>query len=88
MPVEYAVPIVYTVPVALRPALTNTVITALLQTKPEPSWLSPPGEFYVLGDNRADSCDSRYWGPIRGSSIIGQAILVIWHHNHPDLHGL
>ena len=48
----------------------------------------PPGEFYVLGDNRADSCDSRYWGPIRGSSIIGKAILVIWHDNHPDLHGL
>jgi signal peptidase I len=48
----------------------------------------PPGEFYVLGDNRADSCDSRYWGPIRGSSIIGKAILVIWHDSHPDLHGL
>jgi len=48
----------------------------------------PPGEFYVLGDNRADSCDSRYWGPIRGSSIVGKAILVIWHDSHPDLHGL
>jgi signal peptidase I len=48
----------------------------------------PPGEFYVLGDNRADSCDSRYWGPIQGSSIIGKAVLVIWHDNHPDLHGL
>ena len=48
----------------------------------------PPGEFYVLGDNRADSYDSRYWGPIQGSSIIGKAILVIWHDNHPDLHGL
>lgn len=48
----------------------------------------PPGEFYVLGDNRADSCDSRYWGPIRGSSIVGKVILVIWHDNHPDLHGL
>lgn len=48
----------------------------------------PPGEFYVLGDNRADSCDSRYRGPIRGSSIIGKAVLVIWHDNHPDLHGL
>ena len=48
----------------------------------------PPGEFYVLGDNRAYSCDSRYWGPIQGSSIVGKAILVIWHDNHPDLHGL
>jgi signal peptidase I len=48
----------------------------------------PPGEFYVLGDNRADSCDSRYWGPIRGSSIVGKAILVIWHDCHPVLHGL
>ena len=26
----------------------------------------PPGDFYVLGDNRSDSCDSRYWGPIKG----------------------
>ncbi|HEX6519483.1 MAG TPA: signal peptidase I [Streptosporangiaceae bacterium] len=48
----------------------------------------PSGEFYVLGDNRADSCDSRYWGPIRGSTIIGKAILIIWHDSHPDLHGL
>ena len=45
----------------------------------------PPGEFYVLGDNRADSCDSRYWGPVRGSSITGQAVLLWWHDDHPDL---
>src|SRR5580704_15609084 len=32
----------------------------------------PPGEFYVLGDNRADSCDSRFWGPVTGSSIVGK----------------
>jgi signal peptidase I len=48
----------------------------------------PPGDFYVLGDSRANSCDSRYWGPIQGSSIVGKAIEVIWHDNHPDLHGL
>ena len=48
----------------------------------------PPGEFYVLGDDRADSCDSRYWGPIQGSSIIGKAILVIWHDHRPDFHRL
>jgi signal peptidase I len=44
----------------------------------------PPGEFYVLGDNRADSCDSRYWGPIKGSSIVGHVVLVWWHDDHPD----
>jgi signal peptidase I len=44
----------------------------------------PPGEFYVLGDNRADSCDSRYWGPIEGSSIVGKVVLTFWHNGHPD----
>jgi signal peptidase I len=44
----------------------------------------PPGDFYVLGDNRAISCDSRYWGPITGSSIIGKAVLVWWHDDHPE----
>ncbi|HET9975696.1 MAG TPA: signal peptidase I [Streptosporangiaceae bacterium] len=48
----------------------------------------PPGEFYVLGDNRADSCDSRYWGPIQGSSIVGKAIVIIWHDSHPEFHRL
>jgi signal peptidase I len=46
----------------------------------------PPGEFYLLGDNRAISCDSRYWGPIKGSSIIGKVVLLWWHDGHPDLH--
>jgi signal peptidase I len=44
----------------------------------------PPGEFYVLGDNRADSCDSRYWGPITGASIVGTVILTFWHDGHPE----
>jgi signal peptidase I len=44
----------------------------------------PRGEFYVLGDNRAISCDSRYWGPIKGSSIVGKVVLVWWHDGHPD----
>jgi signal peptidase I len=48
----------------------------------------PPGEFYVLGDNRAISCDSRYWGPVQGSSMVGRAIAVIWHGSHPELRGL
>jgi signal peptidase I len=46
----------------------------------------PPGEFYMMGDNRAISCDSRYWGPIKGSTMIGRVILVWWENGHPDFH--
>ena len=44
----------------------------------------PAGEFYLLGDNRAISCDSRYWGPIKGSTIVGKVILVWWQDSHPE----
>jgi signal peptidase I len=46
----------------------------------------PPGEFYMMGDNRAISCDSRYWGPIKGSSMVGQVVLAWWHNGHPEFH--
>ncbi|MGH3261508.1 MAG: signal peptidase I [Trebonia sp.] len=46
----------------------------------------PRGEFYMLGDNRAISCDSRYWGPIEGSSMVGKVVLVWWHNSHPVFH--
>jgi signal peptidase I len=44
----------------------------------------PRGEFYVMGDNRAISCDSRYWGPVKGSSIVGRVVMLLWRHSRPD----
>jgi signal peptidase I len=38
----------------------------------------PPGEYYMMGDNRPDSEDSRFWGPVRRSWIIGKAFLTYW----------
>lgn len=38
----------------------------------------PTGDVYVMGDNRTESCDSRYWGPIRESTIVGKVDLRIW----------
>ena len=38
----------------------------------------PPGDVYVMGDNRPESCDSRYWGPIRESTIVGKVDMRIW----------
>lgn len=38
----------------------------------------PAGDVFVMGDNRANSCDSRYWGPIPESAIVGKVDLRIW----------
>jgi signal peptidase I len=46
----------------------------------------PRGDLYVMGDNRQISCDSRFWGPIKGTSVVGRAVLLFWHNDDLDLH--
>jgi signal peptidase I len=38
----------------------------------------PPGHYFMMGDNRGASDDSRFWGPIPKQWIIGQAFATYW----------
>jgi signal peptidase I len=38
----------------------------------------PQGDYFVMGDNRTNSEDSRWFGPIPRSLIVGRAVSVVW----------
>lgn len=38
----------------------------------------PPGEYFMMGDNRDHSCDSRYWGPVPEKYVKGNAWFIYW----------
>jgi signal peptidase I len=42
------------------------------------SWRVGQDEFFLLGDNRRASCDSRSWGPLPEESIIGEVFAIYW----------
>jgi signal peptidase I len=41
-------------------------------------WKVLSGRFFLLGDNRNDSCDSRTWGSVARSSLIGPIVATYW----------
>jgi signal peptidase I len=46
----------------------------------------PTGQYFVMGDCRGDSSDSRVWGTVPVQNVIGRVFVVIWRHNHPWFH--
>ena len=38
----------------------------------------PADSYFVMGDNRGNSQDSRYWGPVRRDKIVGRVFVIYW----------
>jgi signal peptidase I len=41
-------------------------------------WMVGPGMYFMMGDNRASSCDSRDWGAVPRANLIGPVFAVYW----------
>jgi signal peptidase I len=61
--------------------LNETYINPLFQGvggDPVQNLVVPPNNYFVLGDHRSNSLDSRFWGLLPRGNIIGRVVLIYW----------
>jgi len=59
-------------------ALSEPYVTAQAASGAIAPQIIPAGSYFVLGDNRADSLDSRSWGVLPREAVVGRARMVLW----------
>jgi signal peptidase I len=51
---------------------------ALDRSNRDRTWVVPPHSYFMMGDNRGKSCDSRAWGPVPRANLIGKVSAIYW----------
>ena len=62
--------------------LVEPYLPAGTVTSDFPALIVPPRTVFVMGDNRGNSADSRVFGPIPRSTVVGRAIMRVWPPGH------
>jgi signal peptidase I len=59
--------------------LDEPYVDPMLRERTTATWPRvAPSHYFMLGDNRANSCDSRTWGTVPRGSLVGPVILTYW----------
>lgn len=61
-----------------EPYIQHTDNQIIPQRDNMPAIVVPKGKYFVLGDNRDESYDSRFWGLVDGKKIKGKALILYW----------
>jgi signal peptidase I len=66
------------------PSLNGTWSEQMGKLVDDNQLIVPEGDYFVMGDNRDDSLDSRYWGFVPRENIVGRPLMIYWSMRNPD----